>query len=734
MWGALVTNLGCHNFSTTFKCTNAHVTLLSNGVKFVPTPPTMSRLAVEREVAKFINSTRWRAYWKHDDGGIFIDTNNSAAVSAREQMPSLYRSTGAIADPLSPDSEVNLLTEAFLKRFTAQMDTLAHDRLCARTSPDVAKPPPRHNKHLQRVNLTREQRCALAELRIATRFTVNADTGALVPPRIVICNADKNLGLTIVDYEWFRKECTSQLANQQYYAKISALSASQRVFAAYLSLRRLCFAGHAVHQLANVAPEPKTLSNAQKFLTSVPPTHSQHRIPSFHVIPKVHKLPEKFPGRPITPAHRFTLAPACEFITCALHPLCSLVPEILRDSMQLILELEDVAAHRPLQPLQAWQEIYLVTGDVESLYTNIPRLRCLDLLRTLPIPSVVIDLLALVFEFCIIQFDTEHYQQIDGFPMGISPAPDVANLFMWLLLRQLGEPPAARLLYRRLIDDLFIVWQGTRASLDGYLASINQLHPNIRVTWSVSRTSATFLDLDIHTSGRFYEDGRFGLRVHQKQLNRYLFIPQLSFHTNTQHRAWIKAELLRFMRNTSSATDYVRIRKLFIGRLFSRGFGVKFVRDACNIPFAAHKNRDCFLSQQQIRQDTAYESALLLLDRYHSKPAPYSLHTLWCQWHVQLHQSAIDSGTVPRTPWPGIEQLLLSQDLMLSIADTTIDHLFGLFKRDAPPPAFFLPLTRESAGLRWRDITLTPTLPSEFSCQPAVRKCNACVTRTYTVL
>lgn len=195
--------------------------------------------------------------------------------------------------------------------------------------------------------------------------------------------------------------------------------------------------------------------------------------------------------------------------------------------------------------------------------------------------------------------------------------------------------------------------------------------------------------------------------MHQKQLNRYLFIPQLSFHTESQHRAWIKAELLRFMRNTSDVTDYKHIRALFVGRLIARGFNRKFIRSACNVPFAAHTNRDSFLSLQQRRQDEAYANALRLVDRYPARGAPFSLYDKWRSWHTLLNES-VTSGSVPGTPWPGIEQLLLSKDLVLSVKDSTIDHLFGLFQRDVPPPAFFLPLTRESAGLTWRAITLTP--------------------------
>jgi hypothetical protein len=681
---ALVTNLECHNFSTSFVCTSSHTTLLANGVKFAPTPFTLPVHALEREVKKFVNSSRWRAF--HASHG-----DNNDAVNPPERMPALYRPSGLIAEP--GDEPV----ERWLSSFSDQVMHLGATRLCVKNA-DI----PRNSTdpHLRHFNLPALQRRALAELIAAARFTRHAD-GSFSPPRIVICNADKNLGLTIVDYEWFRKECTAQLNNLQFYRKIEPRLAPQLIWAAYLHLKRLVFAGRRVRNFADAVPEPAPdkRSAAQRFLLAVPPDHPSHRTPSFYVIPKVHK--PRLVGRPITPAHRFCLAPACELITRVLHPIVSLVPEILRDTTQLLLELEESAT----LSIVTGEEIYLITGDVESLYTNIPRLLCLELLASLPIPRVILDLLALVFESCYVRFDNEYFQQIDGFPMGISPAPDVANLFLWLLVRQLGTPPPSRLLYRRLIDDLFIVWRGPRAALDAYLATINSLHRNIRITWTISRQSAAFLDLDIHLGER-YRDGqrRLDVRVHQKQLNRYLYIPSLSFHKRSQHRAWIKAELLRFVRNTSSPTDYKRLRRAFFKRLCSRGHRIAFLRSVFSNKWSAHSNRDTLLSLQQHRQDTAYKSAVQLVDQIASPSSRTLLLQLWTAWCTRDSPA---SARTPATPWPDVEGLLLRQDLVSIARDRSLDDLFGLYTREAPPPAFFIPLTSATAGLRWRNLALT---------------------------
>ena len=703
MFEALVTNLECHNLSTTFSATAVHRSLLANGVKFVPTPNVLTAEDLGKELDRFTRRTRWRAAF--DDGSSRdrppdpVYSADHTPSTSRPQMPALYRPSNA-DPPLAGDA-----VEEWLATFNAQVRHLGESRLCNRRMQSRLPPLP-SDPHLRHFNLPYRERHALSELRAATRFTRNADD-TWTPPKLVIANADKNLGLTVMDYDWFHRETMRQLNNRDYYTPLRESDARQRVRAAFLHLRRLAYAGRLVRNVADARPEPPRLSPAQRFLLSRPPTHPDHRVPSFRIIPKVHKTPVT--GRPITPAHRYLFSPANEFITQVLHPIVSLVPEILRDSNQLLFELEDAATLN----IYPGDEIYLVTGDVESLYTNIPRAECLAMLRQLPIPAFVLDLLELVFDNCIVRFAEHWFQQHDGFPMGIEPAPDVANLFMWLLVRRLGRPPPQLRLYRRLIDDLFLVWIGSRASLNAHLAAINALHPRIRITWTVSDRAADFLDLHIHLGERFYDSqGRADVRIHRKQLNRYLYIPALSFHKRTQHRAWIKAELLRILRNTSSAIDYKHMRRVFFALLLQRGHSVKFLREVFAGDFYQHGNRDSLLSQLQARQDRAYAKAVDVVTRCIS-----AKDTRLRDAYDAYVSSAIaraPGARFYRTPWiggslRGPEALLLHPELVASARNRTMDDLFHIFTRDAPPPAFFLPLTSATAGLRWGNLTLTLT-------------------------
>ncbi|MEO1301491.1 MAG: hypothetical protein AAFU83_04635 [Bacteroidota bacterium] len=112
-----------------------------------------------------------------------------------------------------------------------------------------------------------------------------------------------------------------------------------------------------------------------------------------------------------------------------------------------------------------------------------------------------------------IEFAGNLYKQTCGTAMGTSCAPPYAQLFLALLIERhllVGDNPNL-LLFKRFIDDIFIVYRGTRSELDAFLAQYNTYHPRIQVKWEVSTTSVPFLDIVIFKSG-----GRLQTRTHQK--------------------------------------------------------------------------------------------------------------------------------------------------------------------------------------------------------------------------
>ena len=99
------------------------------------------------------------------------------------------------------------------------------------------------------------------------------------------------------------------------------------------------------------------------------------------------------------------------------------------------------------------------------------------------IPEVIAKLMNLVLKNNVFEFDEKFYLQTQGTAMGTKMAPAYANLFMGKLeerLRQIGNKHI--LLWRRFIDDIFIVWTGTETEFLNYIQAINKPHKTITGT------------------------------------------------------------------------------------------------------------------------------------------------------------------------------------------------------------------------------------------------------------
>ncbi|KAK3730655.1 hypothetical protein QZH41_007939 [Actinostola sp. cb2023] len=85
--------------------------------------------------------------------------------------------------------------------------------------------------------------------------------------------------------------------------------------------------------------------------------------------------------------------------------------------------------------------------------------------------------------------------------MGTRMAPSYANLFMSHLESLLLEHPPGNLLplvWKRYIDDIFILWTHGSSTLQTFLNHINAFHPTIKFTYTTSPSSINFLDTRIH--------------------------------------------------------------------------------------------------------------------------------------------------------------------------------------------------------------------------------------------
>jgi hypothetical protein len=112
-----------------------------------------------------------------------------------------------------------------------------------------------------------------------------------------------------------------------------------------------------------------------------------------------------------------------------------------------------------------------------------------------------------------------------------------------------------------------------------FINDINNLHPNFKFNWKINRFSMDFLDLHIFKGKRFHKDGLLDISTHQKEMNKYLYIPYSSMHTDNAKKGFIKTELIRYVRNSSSLSDFIEISKRFFNRLRARGYPPSFIKN-----------------------------------------------------------------------------------------------------------------------------------------------------------
>ena len=145
-----------------------------------------------------------------------------------------------------------------------------------------------------------------------------------------------------------------------------------------------------------------------------------------------------------------------------LQPIVKLIPSYVRDTKDFLNNIKN----RDNLP----KDTYLVTLDVKSLYTNIPKSegitavkRSLErhLKRTVD-TKVITTFLELILTLTNFIFNGKNYVQVKGCAMGSICAPSYPNKFMAEFEKRYIYPYITNKVkvFLRYIDDIFIIWTG----------------------------------------------------------------------------------------------------------------------------------------------------------------------------------------------------------------------------------------------------------------------------------
>jgi len=242
--------------------------------------------------------------------------------------------------------------------------------------------------------------------------------------KICVNDTDKNLGPIRTDKSDVIKECHRQLDDIITCNKITWDEARNIISKIKADLRRTV-KKHLEKGSCSYFEEKFLLSNIDSF-----------SIPHFYIIWKILKNPPV--KRKIVAGYNWILTPASIFVGHFLKEIYVKFDGILKDSIRLV---------RILAKTKFKFGCFLFTVDFESLYTNIPVLDAIEMIKKLvfqyqnviPNAHFIIELLDIVLKNSLMTFDKEYLQQFFGIIMGTNLAPILANLYLAILQEKLKK-------------------------------------------------------------------------------------------------------------------------------------------------------------------------------------------------------------------------------------------------------------------------------------------------------
>lgn len=371
---------------------------------------------------------------------------------------------------------------------------------------------------------------------------------------LLIKLTDKNLGIACLSRDWYLAECVKHLQSKNYFKYEDAPDTTE-----------------LLEDVLGKFDELKLPEKFRKFVHAK--TESQY--PRFHVIPKVHKNP--WGSRPIVPSHSWITSRMSEVADSLLRPLLLEFPWVVDSTKEVLQQVQ-----RQIRYPES--DVWLVTGDVEAFYTNVPIVQSSREIGSLwkkfkqgaeVSHDDVKQLLLIIMSYNFFEHDGDVYRQQEGVAMGTSCAPLVANLYAALKERRNGvhrlrSTVGKLLLYVRYIDDILLIFRGSEKELMEYLAKDAQLD-GLNISWSYSRSRQVFLDVELlMMPGHPYTT--LETRVYRKPMNKHLYIPWSSAHPLHVKKAFVKAELTRFRMISSNQQYFVDTCLFFRRNLRRRGY------------------------------------------------------------------------------------------------------------------------------------------------------------------
>jgi hypothetical protein len=161
--------------------------------------------------------------------------------------------------------------------------------------------------------------------------------------------------------------------------------------------------------------------------------------------------------------------------------------------------------------------------------------------------------------------------------MGVPAAPDVANLFAAYYEKKFDKSFMNRcLLYKRYIDDVFVIIKADNREHAESLLRENVKFPGLKINWEFDSRHCVFLDLELYFA-RKWPGCVIRYRPFRKPMNNFERLPYITGHPLQMLKAAFKSEVYRIA-VLSSTESIFESELLWLQELYySRAYPAKVV-------------------------------------------------------------------------------------------------------------------------------------------------------------
>ena len=327
---------------------------------------------------------------------------------------------------------------------------------------------------------------------------------------IIIKEADKGGGIVIMNKQYYKAKILSMLQDNSFYDETNNEACKQTF--------------KKIQKVIGLAKD--ITRNEINYLLDF-----DCKTSTFYGLPKIHKsklikekcLQSSSTYIEILDPEDLTFRPIVAGPCCETHRLSNLIDILLKPFIKEVQSyIRDDIDFLNYIPENVNKNTLLVSFDVTNLYSNISHNLGLEainywldkhpqLIHRRFNKTFILEAIKVILENNNFTFNEKMYTQVKGTAMGTKFAPTYATLVLAYLEEALykksetefGEEFGQKLrqLWKRFLDDCFMLWDMSRDHLNKFHIMLNNLHPDLNFTIEVNDKELPFLDILLTKEG-----------------------------------------------------------------------------------------------------------------------------------------------------------------------------------------------------------------------------------------